>query len=121
MRVLLADDEPEILELYEEMLEGCGHDVTTARDGREALDAFARGHHDVVVMDLHMPNMSGFDSIAEMQKQRPDVQVVMLTGYYPAKVVSGRVRDMGLNVVATLRKPATITELWNAIGRCKPT
>ncbi|MDP6776620.1 MAG: response regulator [Candidatus Latescibacteria bacterium] len=119
MRVLLADDEPEILELYLEMLEGCGHEVTTARDGREAFAEFARGGHDVVVMDLHMPNMSGFDSIAEMQKQKPDVQVIMLTGYYPEEVVTQRVRDMGLNVVATLRKPATITELWNAIGRCK--
>ncbi|MDP6779928.1 MAG: response regulator [Candidatus Latescibacteria bacterium] len=119
MQILLADDEPQILHLYHEILEGCGCEVTTARDGHEALDRFAAGDHDVVVMDLHMPKMSGFDCIAEMQKQRRDVQVIILTGYYPDEVVADRVQGLGLEVVEALRKPVTITALWNAVSRCR--
>ena len=116
MKILLADDEPDILRLYREMLEGSGYEVATATDGREALDRFAAGDFDLVVMDLHMPNLNGSECIAEMQKQRPDVPVIVMTGYYPDDAVADQFRELGLEVPYTLRKPVTITTMWNAIS-----
>ena len=117
MKILVADDEPEILNLYREMLEGCGHKVITAQDGREALGRFAAGDYDLVVMDLHMPNMDGFECIAEMQKQRKQVPVIVMTGYYPDDVIAGRFRDLEVEVMEILRKPVRITTLLNVVNR----
>ena len=120
MKILLADDEREILDLYGEMLEYCGCEVTTAPDGQDALDRFSEGDCDLVVMDLHMPRMNGFESIAAMQKSKRNVPVVVVTGHYSEGVVSDRIRSRGLDVAETLRKPVTFTTLWQTIHALQP-
>lgn len=117
MKILMADDEPEILTLYSEMLEGSGHRVTTAENGCEALNRFADDDYDLVLMDLSMPTMDGFECIAEMQKQEQDVPVVVMTGYYPDDFVVDRLRDLNVDVVGLLRKPVRITTLLNVVNR----
>ena len=52
VRILLADDEVEILRLYGDMLQGNGHEVVTAENGREVLDEVAGGDYDLLVLDL---------------------------------------------------------------------
>ena len=116
MKILVADDEPEILDIYGEMLRLSGYEVTGALDGREALDRFSAEDYDLVLMDLYMPRMDGFQSIAEMQKLRA-VPTVIMTGHYPAHVVTERLRSMDLEVHETLSKPVTVTTLLNTIKR----
>ncbi len=117
MKILMADDEPEILTIYSEMLKACEHEVTTTQDGRQALDKFTAGDYDLVVMDLHMPIMDGFECLAEMQKLRQDVPVIVMTGYYPDDVVTSRLEGLGVDVIEILRKPVRIMTLWNVINR----
>jgi len=119
MKILVADDEPEILDIYGEMLGLSGYEVTGAQDGHEALDRFRTGEYDLVVMDLYMPRMDGFQSIAEMQKLRA-VPILVMTGHYPAHAVAERLRSMDLDVHETLTKPVTVTTLLNAIKRLQP-
>lgn len=80
MRILLADDDPQILRALRITLGARGYEVTIASDGRQALDAAAKVHPDLVVLDLGMPGLSGIEVI---QALRGWTQV-------PILVVSGR-------------------------------
>lgn len=80
MRILIADDDPQILRALRITLAARGYDVTIASDGRAALDAAAKAHPDLVVLDLGMPGLTGIEVIEAL---RGWTQV-------PILVVSGR-------------------------------
>ena len=80
MRILLADDDPQILRALRITLSARGYEVTTASDGRAALDAAAKVHPELVVLDLGMPGLTGIEVIEAL---RGWTQV-------PILVVSGR-------------------------------
>jgi|SaaInl7_200m_RNA_FD_contig_51_1235773_length_698_multi_6_in_0_out_0_2 CheY-like chemotaxis protein len=113
MRVLLADDEPDIRYLYRQMLEGCGYQVDEAADGREVLELIEGGTFDLVIMDLYMPNVDGFEAIGLIRAKDSQVPIIVMTGHYPERVVSKRIKGLGVNKV--LRKPVMITSLMTAV------
>lgn len=81
-RVLIIEDDWDILEVLKLMLEDEGHQVVTATDGRDALAAAAAKRFDVVVMDISMPEMSGIE-VAQALRADPktaDVQIAIHTG-----------------------------------------
>ena len=67
IRVLVVDDEPQILRALRAALKGHGYDVQTAADGEEALDLLALHPPDIVILDLVMPGKSGFDVVREVR------------------------------------------------------
>lgn len=67
VRVLVVDDEPQILRLVRAGLRGHGYDVQTAVDGEDALDQIALHPPDIVILDLIMPGKSGFDVVQEVR------------------------------------------------------
>jgi len=67
IRILVVDDEPQILRALRAALKGHGYDVQTAADGEEALDLLALHPPDVVILDLVMPGKSGFDVVREVR------------------------------------------------------
>ena len=77
-RILVADDEPNIVRLLRLYLQNEGHEVVAAGDGREALDRFRDQAPDLVLLDLMMPELSGLDVCAEIRKES-NVPVLMLT------------------------------------------
>jgi len=80
-RVLVVDDNEQNLELLQAYLEELGCQIETAGDGIEALEAVERRHPDIVVLDIMMPRMSGFQACSRM-KQNPataDIPVMMVT------------------------------------------
>ena len=85
MRVLVADDDPQILKALRIILTAHGYDVSTARDGREAIDAAAHDRPDVIVLDLGMPRLDGVAVI----------QAVRGWATTPILVVSGRTDTSG--------------------------
>jgi len=115
MRILLVDDEPEIRELYGEMLEICGCTVDTAPDGAEAVSRATADGYDLVVMDLHMPKMDGFESIARIRKADRHTPVIVITGFYPEDMVARRLQSMHVEVEDTLMKPVTFSAFWRAV------
>jgi DNA-binding response OmpR family regulator len=79
--ILIADDEPNIVISLEFLLQQDGYAVQVARDGNQALEAMARHVPDLVLLDVMLPHLSGFD-VCQRIRQNPDwrhVRVVMLT------------------------------------------
>jgi two-component system, chemotaxis family, sensor kinase CheA len=78
-RVLVADDSPVIRELLSEILSSAGLQVETAQDGRAALSSIERSAPDLVLSDVEMPRMGGFELLAEIRQRSQRLPVVMLT------------------------------------------
>ncbi len=79
--ILCVDDDPVILELQKTILEGNGYTVLIARDGPTSITLAATEPIDMAVLDLKMPGMEG-DQVAEaLLKQRPDLPLVICTGF----------------------------------------
>ncbi|MFZ0452084.1 MAG: response regulator [Desulfatiglandaceae bacterium] len=81
--VLLVDDENMIIEVGAEILEALGYDVIAARSGSEAIDLFEanKDRIDIVVLDMIMPGMGGGDAYDQLREIKPDVKVLLSTGY----------------------------------------
>jgi DNA-binding response OmpR family regulator len=95
--VLVVDDEPEIVKLVAKFLEGRGHRVTIARDGQEALDAVAAEKPDVLVIDLNLPKVDGFE-VTKRLKNAPatrDLPIVMMTAAFPTVEEADRGLSLG--------------------------
>jgi two-component system KDP operon response regulator KdpE len=80
IRVLIVDDEPQILRALRINLTARQYDVVTAADGATALDAARTGHPDIVVLDLGLPDLDGVDVIRELRTWSPVPIVVLSPG-----------------------------------------
>jgi len=81
VRVLLVDDDPRLVAVLSDMLRTEGHDVTTATNGEEALALFDPTVHDVVITDLGMPRMNGWEVAERIKARSTDTAVFILTGW----------------------------------------
>lgn len=78
-RLLVVDDEESVRNLLQRILEGAGYQVTTAADGKEALYKVSLGEAEIVLMDIHMPGMSGIEVLHKISADSPDCCVIMVT------------------------------------------
>ncbi len=78
-RILIVDDEPQIVRRLEDNLRFEGYQTSTARDGYEALSVAAREAPDLILLDIMMPDKSGWDVCRELRGQGIDVPIIMLT------------------------------------------
>ncbi|MGH3340885.1 MAG: response regulator, partial [Propionibacteriaceae bacterium] len=111
-RVLVVDDEPQILRALRINLHARHYDVVTAGSGRAALDAAADAHPDLVILDLGLPDIDGVDVIRSLRKWT-QVPIVILSGRMnsAAKVDA---LDAGADDYVT--KPFSVEELLARIG-----
>ena len=109
--VLLIDDDAMVRDVLAEALRHEGYHVTAAADGHEALNRFANGRYDVVVTDLAMPEMSGWDVVERVRQADQEVPVIVISGVATEEDVE-RARRIG---VALLQKPTSIPHLRAAI------
>jgi CheY-like chemotaxis protein len=79
-RLLVIDDEPAVRETSCELLRFLGYDVEAARDEADGLDRLARERFDLVVTDLHMPHLDGWDVLKSARAIVPGMPVIILTG-----------------------------------------
>jgi signal transduction histidine kinase len=82
-RILMVDDEPAIVKMSKQTLESLGYDVVTRTSSIEALEFFRRRPKsvDLVITDMTMPNMTGDELAVELMKIRPDIPVILCTGF----------------------------------------
>ncbi len=83
--ILIIEDEAVVRLHIRKTLETTGYSMLEGVDGAEGLELF-RSHQEqivLVLLDLKMPNMSGYEALAEMQIIDPDVKIVVITGYIP--------------------------------------
>ena len=81
-RVLIADDEPLILELLRDFLIGEGYDVATATTGAQVLDAVPTFQPDVIVVDMVMPDLSGRDVLDALRRVGVTVPVILISAIH---------------------------------------
>src|SRR3972149_4133655 len=86
-RVLVVDDQAANRELISEILADEGYDVVTAQDGLDALNQLAAPLPDVIISDLRMPRMSGFEFLAVVRRKYPDVPLIAISGEFEGKEV----------------------------------
>lgn len=115
-KVLLVDDEVEFIELMSQRLETRGLKVVTVASGEEAIAEVADHSFDVAVVDLAMPGIDGIETLKQIKKVRPDVEVIMLTGQ--ATVKSG-IDAMKHGALDFLEKPVIINDLLEKIWKAK--
>ena len=112
IRVLLVDDEKEFANYTAKRLSARGMQVQIAYSGGSALE-FVAGHPvDVVVLDLLMAGLNGFEVLREIKRLRPDVQVIMLSGHVDREAVE---EGEALGAVDYIRKPCEFSTLLEAI------
>ncbi len=80
-KILVVDDKPEVVELVTATLEGEGYQIICAFDGREALEKIGREKPDLVLLDIVMPKMNGFEVLSEVKNdpQTKDIPIIMIT------------------------------------------
>lgn len=81
--VLVVEDDPAVRNLTQTMLERLGYDVLTAQDGGEAIELFDEYAHLIrlVISDLEMPGISGWEVLAAIRRRRPEIPVILTSGY----------------------------------------
>jgi DNA-binding NtrC family response regulator len=109
-RLLVVDDESQVREFLKDRLTEDGFDVQTASDGREALGVLTRERFDLVLTDLKMPGMDGWDLSEHMLVRYPHLPIVMLTGYGTAIEHQAQCRG-----IALLHKPVDAVDLTRTI------
>jgi DNA-binding response OmpR family regulator len=107
-KVLVVDDELDFLETIVKRLKARKIEVTGVESGFKALDAVMAQDVDVVILDVKMPGMDGIETLREMKKKQPLVEVIMLTGH--ASVESG-IQGMQLGAFDYVMKPVALDEL----------
>jgi signal transduction histidine kinase/CheY-like chemotaxis protein len=113
-RVLVAEDNDINQVVAQQVLLSYGLQVDLADDGQQCIDALENAHYDLVFMDLHMPNIDGFEACSIIRKTHPDIPIVALT----AAVLKDEVQkalDVGMN--SHLSKPIDHVQLKNILNR----
>ena len=80
-KILVVDDEPLMCEIFSEILKRKGYDVLTAHDGQEALDLLKDEQVNLLLSDVIMPNVDGFELAAKVTELYPEIKIQLVSGY----------------------------------------
>ncbi len=108
IKILLVEDEATLAMILQDTLQGEGFDVTVANDGVEGLRMMAEIHPDIVVADIMMPVMDGFDMVRRIRQSDPETPVLFLTA---RSSVDDVVEGFNIGANDYLRKPFSMREL----------
>src|SRR5689334_996839 len=111
--ILLVDDEPKLRSVLSVALGDLGYRVIEASSGSAALDILRREDADLVLTDLRMPEVNGYELLRECKRLDPDVPVVLLTAYSSIKDAVRAIKEGAFDFIS---KPFEIDELATTIG-----
>jgi PAS domain S-box-containing protein len=112
-RILVIDDEDTVREVLEKMLSQVNHRVTVARNGDEGLRQFQAKEFDIVLTDLGMPGMSGWEVCQEIKKMNPYTPVGMITGW-GMEVSQSKMEECGLDFI--IAKPFDFNQIIRVVS-----
>ena len=115
-RVLIVDDEKDFVEILALRLNEVGERVSSAYSGEECLKILREKNIDVVILDIKMPGMDGIDTLREIKKHHPLVEVIMLTGHGTTDTA---VKGMKLGAFDYLLKPADFDDLSDKLEKAR--
>lgn len=111
-KILIIDDEAGILNLMTKLCRQQGHDTTPVMSGKEGIEALDRLVPDLMIVDLKIPDLNGLEIIEYSQKNHPDTQVIMVTGYGS---IESAVEAMRLGAFDYLTKPFELADLQRTV------
>lgn len=113
-RILVADDEPEIVKLLEEFLTKMGFEAVTALGGERAIEILkSEVKIDLMVLDMKMPQVKGTDVLREMKKINKEIPIIILTGSIDVKKYIDGLKELGYNENDICYKPVDLYVLLN--------
>lgn len=114
IRVLIVDDEEQLVEAFKKKLSREGLAVSAAFTAREAMSLMKKQTFDVCVLDIRLPDMDGVELLESIKKNEPNIEIIMLTGHAS---VDTAIQSMKLGAYDYLSKPCKLTELSNVIQK----
>lgn len=118
LSIVVVDDHADIRSFMSAALEGAGYEVRTAKEGAQALELIRKRGADVLITDIFMPGMEGFQTILACRAEFPHTRIIVIS----AGTILGLKHDFLstaglLKVGATLRKPFTAEQLLETVRR----
>jgi CheY-like chemotaxis protein len=114
--ILVVDDEFDISNSIKRGLEKKGFKVDAYTDPREALAHYEKGRYDMLLVDIRMPNMSGFEFVRALRVMDPHVQFCFLTAFDVQRSEFNKLFP-DVDVSHLLRKPITLSDLANILNQ----
>lgn len=115
-KVLLVDDEKDFVDVLAERLESRDFSVKCAASGDEAIAAVKQAAFDVIILDVQMPGKDGLETLNEIKKLNPLLEVIMLTGH---GTIQTAIEGMKLGAYDFLLKPTDMAELVGKILKAR--
>ena len=118
LRILAVDDEPEALELFKSIVGPLGYDVLALADSREAAQRVMTEKFDAVALDVHMPNLDGFELTERIRASKLNgaVPILMFTGYDSLETMR---RGFQAGVTFYMAKPLSLKNLRGLFGAAR--
>jgi len=113
--VLVVDDDPDILEALSEILEAEGFEIRRARNGKEALDRLEPDGPQLILLDLMMPVMDGWEFAQRMRQRPPEIARIPIIVLSADRNVGSKASDLG--AVGHLAKPFELNDLLELVRR----
>lgn len=113
-RIFIVDDDKDFAESVAEALELNGFNVDVAHSGEDAIAKIKKYNYDFTFMDIKLPGKNGVESFLEMQHSRPDIKVIMMTGYSIENLLNDAIKN---GAYAILYKPLNMNEILGMIKK----
>lgn len=113
-RILVVDDEDALRTVLSSELEGEGYKVASAADGSEAIEILKKEGFDLILLDIKMPNVDGFEVLKFVKESHPDTKVIMLTGFADLK---NAIESKKLGAEDFVSKPYDLVDLLTTVER----
>ena len=107
-RILVVDDDPEIVEIISDVLKNAGYEVESAHNGRVAIEELENNFCDLVITDLNMPEVDGMEVLKHVVMKFPDTLCIILTGY---GTIKGSVEAIKIGAFDYVSKPLKSDEI----------
>jgi DNA-binding NtrC family response regulator len=107
-RILIVEDEPDLRQVFVEILTTGGYDVSTASDGEMAIQLLSENHYDLALIDLYLPKADGFQVLAHLQRVSSSTSAIVMTGYGS---IESAVEAMKKGAADYLTKPVAFEQL----------
>ncbi|MCO4782834.1 MAG: response regulator [Candidatus Cloacimonetes bacterium] len=114
-KLLIVDDDLDILTLFGEFFEGMGYEVHTAEDGLQGAEVLKQVSLDLVITDLDMPNLNGCELISEISQDFPHIPIIVTSGLNLAINPKYREAMLFTQVKDLFPKPINMAKLYNSV------
>jgi YesN/AraC family two-component response regulator len=111
--ILIVDDDKTILEGFKVLLETKKYRISTAENGREALEKVRNNFYNLALLDIKLPDMEGTDLISEFRQIKPEIKIIVVTGYSTRE---NAINSLNLGADGYLEKPVTPGKLLGIVA-----